>query len=76
MGKFNKSADRFFTAKKEVIDTEINTANDLLNKLKNSQISVNEATDELQNLNHINKSKEFDLLKKRFLLRKKFFNRY
>ena len=62
--KFNKSADRFFTAKKEVIDTEINTANDLLNKLKNSQISVNEATDELQNLNHINKSKEFDLLKK------------
>ena len=32
--KFNKSADRFFTAKKEVINEEIKIVNDLLRKLK------------------------------------------
>jgi len=65
--KFNKSADRFFTAKKEVIESEITKVNELLAQLKDGQISTNEANDEIQALKNINKSKELDQLKKEII---------
>ena len=68
--KFNKSADRFFTAKKEVIDSEISSANELMTKLKDNQITINEANNELQNLKNINKTKEFNSLKKEIFSKK------
>ena len=61
--KFNKSADRFFTAKKEVIDEEINMANDLLKKLKKNEISVVDVENNLKELNNISKSKELNALR-------------
>ena len=68
--KFNKSADRFFTAKKEVIDSEISSANELMTKLKDNQITINEANNELQNLKNISKTKEFSSLKKEIFSKK------
>ncbi|MDC1073616.1 DUF349 domain-containing protein [Gammaproteobacteria bacterium] len=68
--KFNKSADRFFTAKKEVIDSEISSANELMTKLKDNQITINEANNELQNLKNISKTKQFSSLKKEIFSKK------
>ena len=61
--KFNKSADRFFTAKKEVIDEEIKTANDLLKKLKKNEISVVDVESNIKELTNISKSKELNTLR-------------
>jgi hypothetical protein len=61
--KFNKSADRFFTAKKEVIDEEIKTANDLLEKLKKNEISVVDVESNIKELTNISKSKELNALR-------------
>ena len=61
--KFNKSADRFFTAKKEVIDEEIKTANDLLKKLKKNEISVVDVESNIKELSNISKSKELNALR-------------
>ena len=61
--KFNKSADRFFTAKKEVIDEEINMANDLLKKLKKNEISVLDVENNIKELTNISKSKELNALR-------------
>ena len=40
--KFNKSADRFFNAKKEVIDDVLSKANELLSQLDSGEISIND----------------------------------
>ena len=61
--KFNKSADRFFTAKKEVIDEEIKMANDLLKKLKKNEISVVDVESDIKELTNISKSKELNALR-------------
>ena len=61
--KFNKSADRFFTAKKEVIDEEIKAANDLLKKLKMNEISVVDVESNIKELTNISKSKELNALR-------------
>ena len=62
--KFNKSADRFFNAKKEVIDDELIKANDLLSKLKSDEISINEVLKSLNDLKNISKTKEFNTIQK------------
>ena len=62
--KFNKSADRFFTAKKEVIDDEITKANNLLEQLQNNEITVNDTTKALSELKNISKTKEYTLIQK------------
>ena len=62
--KFNKSADRFFNAKKEVIDAELAQANELLSQLKSDEISINEISNNLRNLNNISKTKEFNDIQK------------
>ena len=62
--KFNKSADRFFNAKKEVIDAELVKANELLSQLKNDEISVNEVSKSLSSLKNISKTKEFHSIQK------------
>ena len=61
--KFNKSADRFFTAKKEVIDEEIKIVNDLLKKLKKNEISVVDVENNIKELTNISKSKELSALR-------------
>jgi hypothetical protein len=61
--KFNKSADRFFTAKKEVIDEEIKIVNDLLKKLKKNEISVVDVESNIKELANISKSKELNALR-------------
>ncbi|NDH59429.1 MAG: DUF349 domain-containing protein, partial [Proteobacteria bacterium] len=58
--KFNKSADRFFNAKKEVIDAELIKANELLSQLKSDEISINEVLKSLSDLKNISKTKEFN----------------
>ena len=62
--KFNKSADRFFNAKKEVIDAELVKANELLSKLISDEISVNEVSKNLSSLKNISKTKEFHSIQK------------
>ena len=62
--KFNKSADRFFNAKKEVIDTELIKANELLSQLKSDEISINEVLKSLSDLKNISKTKEFNSIQK------------
>ena len=62
--KFNKSADRFFNAKKEVIDAELVKANELLSQLKSDEISVNEVSKNLSSLKNISKTKEFHSIQK------------
>ena len=62
--KFNKSADKFFSAKKEVIDDELIKANDLLSKLKSDEISINEVLKSLNDLKNISKTKEFNTIQK------------
>ena len=51
--KFNKSADRFFNAKKEVIDDELSKANELLSQLDSGEISVNDIAKSLNDLKNI-----------------------
>jgi len=62
--KFNKSADRFFNAKKEVIDAELIKANELLSQLKSDEISINEVLKSLSDLKNISKTKEFSSIQK------------
>ena len=62
--KFNKSADRFFNAKKEVIDAELIKANDLLSQLKSDEISISEVLKSLSDLKNISKTKEFNAIQK------------
>ena len=62
--KFNKSADRFFNAKKEVIDAELDKANELLSQLNSDEISVNEVSKSLSSLKNISKTKEFHSIQK------------
>ena len=62
--KFNKSADRFFNAKKEVIEAELVKANELLSQLKSDEISVNEVSKSLSSLKNISKTKEFHSIQK------------
>ncbi|NCW38411.1 MAG: DUF349 domain-containing protein [Proteobacteria bacterium] len=62
--KFNKSADRFFNAKKEVIDAELMKANELLSQLKSDEISINEVLKSLSDLKNISKTKEFSSIQK------------
>ena len=62
--KFNKSADRFFNAKKEVIDAELVKANELLTHLKSDEISINEVLKSLNDLKNISKTTEFNAIQK------------
>ena len=62
--KFNKSADRFFNAKKEIIDAELMKANELLSQLKSDEISINEVLKSLSDLKNISKTKEFNSIQK------------
>ena len=62
--KFNKSADRFFNAKKEAIDAELMKANELLSQLKSDEISINEVLKSLSDLKNISKTKEFNSIQK------------
>ena len=62
--KFNKSADRFFNAKKEVIDAELIKANELLSQLKSDEISISEVLKSLSDLKNISKTKEFNSIQK------------
>ena len=62
--KFNKSADRFFNAKKEVIDAELIKANELLSQLKSDEISLNEVLKSLSDLKNISKTKEFNSIQR------------
>ena len=62
--KFNKSADRFFNAKKEVIDAELIKANELLAQLKSDEISINEVLKSLNDLKNISKTTEFNAIQK------------
>ena len=62
--KFNKSADRFFNAKKEIIDSELMKANELLSQLKSDEISINEVLKSLSDLKNISKTKEFNSIQK------------
>jgi len=58
--KFNKSADRLFNAKKEVLDAEISTAKELLKNLKDQSVTVQDCEIQLSELKNIQKSKEFN----------------
>ena len=62
--KFNKSADRFFNAKKEVIDSELSKANELLSQLDSGEISINDTTKSLNDLKNISKTKEYHSIQK------------
>jgi len=62
--KFNKSADRFFNAKKEVIDDELSKANELLSQLDSGEISVNDIAKSLNDLKNISKTKEYHSIQK------------
>ena len=62
--KFNKSADRFFNAKKEVIDAELTKAKELISQLKSDEISINEVLKSLSDLKNISKTKEFNSIQK------------
>ena len=62
--KFNKSADRFFNAKKEVIDAELIKGNELLSQLKSDEISISEVLKSLSDLKNISKTKEFNSIQK------------
>jgi len=69
--KFNKSADRFFNAKKEVIDAELIKANELLSQLKSDEISINEVLKSLSDLKNISKTKEFNAIQKQINSKRK-----
>lgn len=58
--KFNKSADRLFNAKKEVIDAEIVLAENILKDLKDKTISTQDAETKLNELKNIQKTKEYN----------------
>ena len=69
--KFNKSADRFFNAKKEVIDAELIKANELLSQLKSDKISISEVLKSLSDLKNISKTKEFNSIQKQIINKRK-----
>ena len=62
--KFNKSADRFFNAKKEVIDSELSKANELLSQLDSGEISIDDTAKSLNDLKNISKTKEYNSIQK------------
>ena len=62
--KFNTSADRFFNAKKEVIDSELSKANELLSQLDSGEISINDTAKSLNDLKNISKTKEYNSIQK------------
>ena len=61
--RFNKSADRFFNAKKEVVDAEITLIKELQQSLKANEKSVHEVESELSELKNISKTQEFKSIK-------------
>ena len=67
---FNKSADRFFNVKKEIIDGELEKAQEILTNLKSDEISINDASNNLNELKNINKSKEYESIKKLIKVKK------
>jgi hypothetical protein len=69
--KFNKSADRFFNAKKEVIDAELIEANELLSQLKSDEISISEVLKSFSDLKNISKTKEFNAIQKQINSKRK-----
>lgn len=69
--KFNKSADRFFNAKKEVIDDELSKANKLLSQLDSGEISINDITKSLNDLKNISKTKEYNSIQKQIINKRK-----
>ena len=69
--KFNKSADRFFNAKKEVIDAELIKGNELLSQLKSDEISISEVLKSLSDLKNISKTKEFNSIQKQINKKRK-----
>lgn len=69
--KFNKSADRFFNAKKEVIDSELSKANELLSQLDSGEISINDITKSLNDLKNISKTKEYNSIQKQIINKRK-----
>ena len=69
--KFNKSADRFFNAKKEVIDDELSKANELLSQLDSGEISINDITKSLNDLKNISKTKEYNSIQKQIINKRK-----
>ena len=69
--KFNKSADRFFNAKKEVIDAELIKAKELLSQLKSDEISISEVLKSLNDLKNISKTKEFNAIQKQINSKRK-----
>ena len=69
--KFNKSADRFFNAKKEVIDAELIKAKELLSQLKSDEISISEVLKSLSDLKNISKTKEFNAIQKQINSKRK-----
>ena len=69
--KFNKSADRFFNAKKEVIDAELIKANELLSQLISDEISISEVLKSLSDLKNISKTKEFNAIQKQINSKRK-----
>ena len=62
--KFNKAADRFFHAKKELIDSELTEAKNLLSEFKNNQVTLKEISSKIENLKNITKTKEYKLIHK------------
>ena len=58
--KFNKSADRLFNAKKEVLDAEIASAKNLLKSLNDQSINIQDCESQLSELKNIQKTKEFN----------------
>jgi sugar-specific transcriptional regulator TrmB len=69
--KFNKSADRFFNAKKEVIDAELIKGNEILSQLKSDEISISEVLKSLSDLKNISKTKEFNSIQKQINKKRK-----
>ena len=57
--KFNKSADRFFVQKKQVIENEIQIINNLRSELKSASKTVNQILNELKALKNTKNTKEF-----------------
>ena len=69
--KFNKSADRFFNAKKEVLEEEIIKSKELLSQFRNNEISIADISKELSELKNITKTDEYKLIQKEINVKKR-----
>ena len=67
----NSFINRFFNAKKEIVDAELIKANELLLQLKSDEISINEVSKSLSDLKNISKSKEFNSIQKQITNKRK-----